>query len=260
MIRAIFFDVDGTLLSLKTHTVPPSTLEALDLLKEKAIKLFVATGRGPAQIKALQEILPFQFDGYVALNGQYCFNEEQLIHQQALDREDLKGLIPYLEEAQLACCYVEEQGMYLNCINDKVDTFFNKLGKTLPGFVIDKPERSLENKTYQLSVFITEEEADLLKHMPHSKTARWHPISTDIIPKDGGKNTGIQKVLDHYGIDKSEAMAFGDGANDSDMLQYVGIGIAMGNAMEKVKEVADYVTDEVDEDGILKALKHFKIL
>ena len=87
MIRAIFFDVDGTLLSLKTHTVPPSTLEALDLLKEKAIKLCVATGRGQAQIKALQEILPFQFDGYVALNGQYGCNEEQLIHQQALDRE-----------------------------------------------------------------------------------------------------------------------------------------------------------------------------
>ena len=96
--------------------------------------------------------------------------------------------------------------------------------------------------------------------MPNCKSARWHETFTDIIPKDGGKTAGIQAVLEHYGIKKEECMAFGDGGNDKDMLQYAGIGIAMGNATEDVKQVADYVTKDIDEDGILHGLQQFHVL
>ena len=79
----------------------------------------------------------------------------------------------------------------------------------------------------------------------------------DGIPANGGKSTGIAKVLEHYGIDKSETMAFGDGENDVDMFRAVGTAIAMGNACRSAKEAAHYITDKVDEDGIWNALKHF---
>ena len=94
----------------------------------------------------------------------------------------------------------------------------------------------------------------------NSKAARWTTHFTDVIPKDGGKNTGIDAVIAHFGIKLEETMAFGDGGNDIDMLKHAGIGVAMGNAGENVKEIADYITTSVDDDGITNALKHFNVI
>lgn len=96
--------------------------------------------------------------------------------------------------------------------------------------------------------------------MPNSKAARWTTHFTDVIPKDGGKNTGIDAIISHFGIKLEETMAFGDGGNDIDMLKHAGIGVAMENAGDNVKEIADYITTSVDDDGITHALKHFNVL
>ena len=71
---------------------------------------------------------------------------------------------------------------------------------------------------------------------------------------------GIEKVLAHYGIDRSETMAFGDGENDVDMFRVVGTAVCMGNGCQEAKDAADYVTDDIDNDGIWKALVHFGVL
>ena len=83
---------------------------------------------------------------------------------------------------------------------------------------------------------------------------------SNITPKFGGKASGIQKYLDQHGIQKEETMAFGDGENDIEMLQFAGIGVAMGNADKRVKEQADYVTSTVDEGGIEQALRYFGLI
>nr|WP_256444868.1 HAD hydrolase family protein [Gemella sp. zg-570] len=121
---------------------------------------------------------------------------------------------------------------------------------------------ALENKICQLNVFVDkgEEEQEFLKYMSSSKSVRWTSWFTDIIAKDGGKDVGIKKLAAYYGIDIKETMAFGDGGNDMDMLKSVALGVAMGNARDDVKKVADYITDTVDNDGIEKALKYFKII
>ena len=79
-------------------------------------------------------------------------------------------------------------------------------------------------------------------------------------PACGGKPVGMQKMLERFGLRREECMAFGDGANDIEMLQYAGLGIAMGNGDDEVKRAADYVTDAVDADGIVNALRHFGLL
>ena len=96
--------------------------------------------------------------------------------------------------------------------------------------------------------------------MPHCTSARWHPLFTDISPLGGTKQNGIDQFLQHYNIDLSETMAFGDGGNDIQMLEHVAIAIAMGNANDEVKNIADYVTDDVEHDGIMKALQHFQLI
>ncbi|MDY3677586.1 MAG: HAD hydrolase family protein, partial [Catenibacterium mitsuokai] len=96
--------------------------------------------------------------------------------------------------------------------------------------------------------------------MPHCKETQWNPQAVDIIPATGGKQNGIHEVLKYYSIDQSETMSFGDGKNDIDMFDYTEISVAMGNAGDDVKKAADYVTDDIDEDGLYNALKHFEII
>lgn len=82
MIQAIFFDVDGTLVSFRTHTIPASTLEALHALRAKGIKLFLATGRHQAMLRSVQELFPF--DGCVTLSGQYCFVGDRVLRSSPM--------------------------------------------------------------------------------------------------------------------------------------------------------------------------------
>lgn len=261
MIRAIFFDIDGTLLSFQTHQVPDSTQRALHRLREQGVKLFVATGRPPKTAAFLRQVFDFDFDGYVTMNGQYCLVGDEIIYDRCIPPEAVAQLLPYLEERQIACNFVEEDRIYINFHNELTQALSRKLGgEDVFGPVLD-PRRTRSDRVYQLSAFITEpEEEDFLRHIPGCKAARWMPLFADIMPADGGKPVGMDKMIAYFGIAPEETMAFGDGGNDLDMLVHAQIGVAMGNATEPVKAAADYVTSDVDHDGVWNALVHFGIL
>ena len=99
-----------------------------------------------------------------------------------------------------------------------------------------------------------------MQELPHCEVTRWHPLFADIIPRGSSKQVGIDKIAEYFGIGIDECIAFGDGGNDISMLRHAGIGVAMGNATDEVKQNADYVTTPIDDGGILYALKHFNIL
>ena len=114
---------------------------------------------------------------------------------------------------------------------------------------------ALEHNSMQI-----EQEHLLLDRAPHLKTTRWHPNFLDVIPPTGGKDLGMDAILDHFGIPLENCMAFGDGENDLSMLIHAGIGVAMGTASSAVKAQANYAAPSVDEDGIVRALSHFGLL
>lgn len=261
MIKSVFFDIDGTLISFKTHKMPESTKKALNLLREKGIKLFIATGRSPYALPAIKNILDFQFDGYVMLNGQYCIVDDKVIRDEALPTNSIKSILPYMEKEKISCEFVEIDYSYLNFENERVLELRKFLGNTVNEHPMENPERSLENKTYQLCAYIKDyEEKEYFENMPNCRGVRWNPLFVDVIPENGGKAVGIEKLLNHLGYSKDETMAFGDGGNDIEMLEYVKIGVAMGNAGDIVKKSADYITDDVDSDGIYSALIHFNVI
>ena len=261
MIKSIFFDVDGTLLSFKTHAMSEKTKEALEKARKKGIKLFIATGRSPKTFEIVKKTLGFEFDGYVMLNGQYCVVEDKVIHSVTLPKESLESIIPYLEKEKISCEFVELDYMYTNFVNERVIELRKFLGSTFKPTPIEDPKRSLENETYQLCAYINEdEEKDYFENMPKCRAVRWNKLFVDVIPSDGGKGVGIKKMIDYLGISQEETMAFGDGGNDIEMLEFVKIGVAMGNAGDNVKKSADYVTESVDDEGIYKALKKFEII
>lgn len=261
MIKAIFFDVDGTLLSFKTHKMSQSTRNSLHKLKEKGIQLFICTGRGPAALEHIKVELNFEFDGYIMLNGQYCIIGDEVIHELPIDVSSIETVLPYLEEKNISCEFVEIDNVYMNVVGEKVHELRQLLGNTAPIPSIGESSRIHSNKTYQMCPYISvEEEEEFLKYMPECRSVRWNPLFTDIIPKNGGKAVGVQKMIEHLNLSKDQCMAFGDGGNDIEMLQYVGLGVAMGNANEDVKQVANYVTTDVDQDGIEYALLNNNII
>lgn len=256
MIKAIFFDVDGTLLSHNTKQVPETTKEALKKLKEKNIKTFMATGRHNLELDDLP-LDDLAFDGYVLLNGQINTDHEgNLISQQTISERDTQTLIQRFKEKKTAILFIENDRFYINTINERVKAAQAAISSPYP----DVGEYS-GNPICQCCLYATTDEAkEFIKELPDCKISQWNPYAYDILSKEGGKTAGIESVLRHYGIKKEEIMAFGDGENDIEMLQYAKIGVAMGNADDDVKKAADYVTDHIDEDGIYKALQYYNIL
>ena len=96
-----------------------------------------------------------------------------------------------------------------------------------------------------------------MAHVPGCRAVRWSEEFVDILPATGGKVNGLQETLIHLGLTRENSIAFGDGSNDTEMLAFAGIGVAMGNAWPDARAAADYITTDVDKDGIWNALEHF---
>ena len=106
----------------------------------------------------------------------------------------------------------------------------------------------------------TEAERRVMAQLPGLAASRWCPIFADINVAGIDKATGMREFMSACGLRASEVAAFGDGGNDVTMLEYAGIGVAMGNACDAAKAAADYVTDDITADGLAKALAHFGLI
>ena len=255
MIKAIFFDIDGTLLSHASGGVPESTRRALDLLRERGIMRFLATGR---HILEIRRLLPdLSFDGCVTLNGQICLDaEEALTYDAPFDPADAQRAVSIFQGHEVPAMLVQQDRMYINFVNDAVRLAQRDISSPIPPL-----GDYTGGKIYQFIVYDSGgSAASLLEQLPGCKMSRWNTHAVDILPRSGGKVLGIQQFLRSLSLDRREIMAFGDGENDMDMLRFAGVGVAMGNAEDMVKEAADYVTGDVDRDGIFQALRHFGVL
>ena len=149
---------------------------------------------------------------------------------------------------------VQRDRMYINFVDGAVRQAQRAISSPIP------PAGTYqEGAIYQLIVYGGGAEA-ALRQLPGCKMSRWNDHAVDILPRSGGKVLGIGQFLRRLSLDWGEIMAFGDGENDVDMLRRAGVGVAMGNAEAAVKAAADYVTADVDQDGIYRALEHYGLL
>ncbi len=241
MIKAIFFDIDGTLLSHQSGSVPASTRESIRQLKEQGIKIFAATGRHMLQLEKLP-VKGLPFDGYVTLNGQICMDANKaILYEAPIEPGDTEKMTEIFKQMALPAMVEEAQ----KAISTPVPEIGVYTGEKVYQYIAYGKEECVQSLAARLS---------------DCKMAKWNPYGFDIIPKQGGKVAGIRQILKYFGIGEDEIMAFGDGGNDTDMLRFAAIGVAMGNADEAVKQQADYVTSHIDQDGIWQALKHYGIV
>ena len=258
MLRAVFFDIDGTLLSHKTNSVPSSARRALEALREKGILTFIATGRHISMLRQMKPLEGLPFDGIISLNGQYCRNDAGVIYHCPIEPDSIARLLDYLKEDPHPCILVEEDRMYINFHNALVEKVQAAIHSEMPE--LGDLDRGYTHPIYQAILYMSDADRAKLPPLSGVKLTSWTLGGADVIPASGGKAAGIARVLEHYGIAKADTMAFGDGENDVDMFSAVGISVAMGNACDAAKQAAHYVTGDADEDGIWNALKHFGVL
>ncbi len=255
-IKAVFFDIDGTLMVTKTQSVPQSAIDAIYKLKEKGIQVFIATSRCDGEFgNFLDHLHALPFDGIISCGGGLLHYHDD-VFVEAIDDEDSKAIIEYCAKHDIDIRYQSDSICALTTnpkpwVYDSFIKFYNYCPDTKPyeGEHVVNFLGFDGGKHFEKIMALTKN-VDGIKYIDAFEMTRKH-IS---------KASGIIDMCKHLNIDVCDTMAFGDAENDCRMLETAGIGIAMGNAMDIAKKSADYVTTNAEDDGIANALMHYGLI
>ena len=235
----VFIDVDGTLVD-STYVPAERVVDALKRAQKAGHKIFICTAR---QKRTVPEGITKLFvpDGYVCTTGQFVEADGNVIRDISLEY-DLVMLF--------ADCVKKKKYSGRFILNDyEIPIQNGAFDETL----VEKEAKAGRIVKFGLNEDLDREATDLLsKCFTVHQYIKWCEISK----KECNKAHGIERVMEHYGMDISRCIAIGDSINDIEMIGAAGIGVAMGNADPKLKNVADYVTDSLEDDGVATALEH----
>ncbi len=258
MIRALFFDVDGTLVSFDTHRVPDSARRALAEAHARGVRVFIATGR---PCGALEVLAGLPRDGVVALNGADCLLADGTrIASTSIPPGVFARTLALAREFDFPVVLELNEGMFVDRLTPQVVEFARTVDLPVP--VVADLERVFEKYTCcQMCFFLDSAlERTVMERLPELSAARWSPLFADVNMCGVDKAVGLRAFASRFGFSPDEAMAFGDGGNDVSMLRAAGVGVAMGNACPEALAAADFVTASVDDDGIRRALVRFGVI
>jgi len=256
--KLLFFDLDNTLVNSKTHQIPDSAIAALQKLKSLGYRVSLATGRDYSMLSTTTKVLELiEWDGFVLSNGQVVLDRhhKEILHL-TLPHTALIELIKTADTFGLPVLFSGEDNFLLSPRNNDVEkahAFFNEPIPEVKEYTDQPIDKVL---IYAPLDFDWKPFKDI------AGVSVYPGVSTyaDIIVKNISKYTGIKALLKHVGAESKPYAAFGDSLNDFDMIKHADLGIAMGNAEPELKKIADFVTSDVDDDGIAKALSYFRYI
>jgi len=262
---AVFLDIDGTLLDSR-HQIMPCTQSHLKYLHERGIPIILCSARPPKGVNLVAEQAGLH--GPVACyNGGLIFDENSTILRDA--GIDIQLAMDFRQfAAERFPDLVVSSYLYNVWLAEDIHHPLIEQEAKISGCIPLKG--SLEQVAYTAShihkllcigdaMRIRALEKETLKHFPKLMVLRSKATYLEILPRESTKGNAAQVLLDHYGLSAKQAVAFGDSDVDLDMLQYCGLGVAMGNAPRQVKEAADYVTASNDEEGVYIALNSLRL-
>ena len=244
---AAFFDLDGT---LAIRNLPPSPVDvaAMRAFRARGNRIFLCTGRSTGYLYA--DVLDIGFDGIVAGAGAYVSFGEELLYHAFIPQPWLAPILRAFENDTSTLVMETER-----CMVQLASTKADKLVPTYPRIYTETDWYATyaDEVVTKLTVYgpipdvivpYVEEHLDIIHHGHYE----------EVVPKGCSKADGIRRVLEHLNLSREQSIGFGDSMNDYDMILYVGIGVAMGNADDRIKAIADRVTAPFDQNGVAQVL------
>ncbi|MBR3158899.1 MAG: Cof-type HAD-IIB family hydrolase [Atopobiaceae bacterium] len=277
MSKIVFLDVDGTLIDYDAKC-PESAAKAVDLARANGHKVYICTGCSKAEIA--QRDLP-DLDGMIGANGGYVEDAGEVVMHQALSVEQVKHIVDWCNERHLGFYLEANSGMYIN------SWFVEQAPETMKKYAMGKGAseeqaagagqafidgmtrtddlyRDDVNKvSFILSSY--QDHLDSKVEFPDMEANTWggkdeQALFGDLGPKDITKKHAIQVLLEHLGASQADTISFGDAKIDLSMFELCAYNVAMGNGGPEIKEAADYITDDVNEDGLFNAFKYLGLI
>lgn len=238
--------------------MPESITEVFHKLHEKGIMTGIATGRNLFGV--VPEVRALKPDFYVAINGAYVENAQtrEILYKNTFSTELIEEIITWLKSEQSEYSFVASDSLKIS----KWDKIASDAIGPVYAELEENPDYYKTNEIYQmLTISDHDDQLKLPENLADKiRLVRWHPNSSDIVPMEGSKAIGCQKVLQELGLKAENMMNFGDGLNDRELFDFAGLSVAMKVSHPEILEKADYVTDSVENDGVLKALQALKII
>ena len=258
-VKIVFSDIDGTLFSHRKGEIPASAISAIKQMQAKGIKVFLCSGRNYYLIRKTGILALTEPDGLITMNGSNAIIDGNIIYKYPIPSTVVDKMILFAKKLKFGLTLIEENEGHINMIDERVISAHEKYRTRFP-----QPRTfpdHYDRVVYQMIAFCDEfEEKLILPHLEGCKSARWDEFAVDIMLKDSDKAKGIISVLDYFGYEPSEALSIGDALNDMEMLQFTGRSICMGNGHPEAKKVADFVTDDIDDDGWAKGMLHYGLI
>lgn len=247
--KYIFFDIDGTLVAggYGNSYIPDSTKVALERLREAGHFLAIATGR--SQAMAADYMRELGFENMVSDGGYGVTIDGELVDITPLPKQDVVRVIEECKAKDIPWALQVDNTIYRSAPDNRFDDFTHDVymqTKVVEG--LDPNNYDKIYKAYIACYEPTEQSLESLKSVPWG---RFHKEYLFVEPSD--KAYGIRRIMEHFGADSADVIVFGDAANDLSMFVDGWTKVAMGNAIPALKERADYVTTDVDKDGIYNA-------
>lgn len=255
----VSFDLDMTLLDHRQWKIPDSAMEALRLLRENYL-VVLATGRDMDNNYSREFKEKIKPDAIIHMNGTKITADGKEIYCHTMERELLKELLTYADRHHHSVGFTMESEDYYVNPEGVAEHDRNRWGMSERNFqdwrkMLEMPVRTLAY------IGNPEGAADIRSHFPQIRVLLFAGgQGADLVELEASKGQGLLRLCQYYGIDIQDTWAFGDSMNDLEIIQTAGTGIAMGNAMEELKAHADYVTDDIGEDGVWNACKKLGLI
>lgn len=259
--KAVFLDIDGTVFSHEIG-VPDSTKIAIEKLLENGHIPIICTGR--TRISVPKTIVELGFDGVIAGCGTYVEYKDEVLKNQRVEEQELPKLVSLCGKHEVYAIIEGYDCLYYDHrVTEQKYVDMIEMWKKATGAPICNIEAGIRDiNKITLCADVLEEALAYAKEVEDI----FYPIhqrlysAVELVPKGCNKATGIQKIMEHLGIQWEDTYAFGDSNNDMEMLEYVKYGIAMGNSTKELLERIKYKTSAITEDGIYRGLKEFGLI
>lgn len=254
LFKVVFLDIDGTIL-MPDHTYSNSTKEAIAQIQRQGIEVFIATGRPLHGIGDLADEL--NVNSFIGYNGAYAVYKNEIILNERVDKDEIKTFLEIAKQHHHEIVFFTSNHNYYTSLDHPLVERFNQTFHFNQNALLNK---DVMDQILSMTVMnVAPSQANLYQLNENIRLSQVNVAGNehayDILRLDVNKGEAVKKVLRTLNIPKEQAIAFGDGMNDKEMLESVGESFAMGNSHPNLFQYAKHKTTSVSESGIYNGLK-----